>query len=137
MAFIRLRGLWLELRSVLPSAALLPERPIWVDVLDLRDATFRLHRQVIEIRDASCAMASQTEPRVRLFTSDAPDVFHPNQEKGPALGEGASVRAASGGQEPGTSQRDEQAATPKGGRPRSDARQCMDGIFYVNRTGCQ
>ncbi len=26
---------------------------------------------------------------------------------------------------------------PKGGRPRASARQCMDGIFYVLRTGCQ
>lgn len=26
---------------------------------------------------------------------------------------------------------------PKGGRPRAPARQCMDGIFYVLRTGCQ
>jgi len=26
---------------------------------------------------------------------------------------------------------------PKGGRPWADARQCMDGIFYLNRTGCQ
>lgn len=26
---------------------------------------------------------------------------------------------------------------PKGGRPRTPARQCMDGIFYVLRTGCQ
>lgn len=26
---------------------------------------------------------------------------------------------------------------PKGGRPRVSARQCMDGIFYVLRTGCQ
>lgn len=26
---------------------------------------------------------------------------------------------------------------PKGGRPWTPARQCMDGIFYVLRTGCQ
>ena len=26
---------------------------------------------------------------------------------------------------------------PKGGRPRALARQCMDGVFYVLRTGCQ
>ena len=26
---------------------------------------------------------------------------------------------------------------PKGGRPRVSARECMDGIFYVLRTGCQ
>ncbi len=26
---------------------------------------------------------------------------------------------------------------PKGGRPRASARQCMDGVFYVLRTGCQ
>ncbi len=26
---------------------------------------------------------------------------------------------------------------PKGGRPRVSARECMDGIFYVQRTGCQ
>ncbi len=26
---------------------------------------------------------------------------------------------------------------PKGGRPRVSARKCMDGIFYVQRTGCQ
>lgn len=26
---------------------------------------------------------------------------------------------------------------PKGGRPRAAARQCMDGVFYVLRTGCQ
>ena len=26
---------------------------------------------------------------------------------------------------------------PKGGRPRASARQCMDGIFYELRTGCQ
>ncbi len=26
---------------------------------------------------------------------------------------------------------------PKGGRPYPPARQCMDGIFYVLRTGCQ
>jgi len=26
---------------------------------------------------------------------------------------------------------------PKGGRPWAPARQCMDGIFYVLRTGCQ
>ncbi len=26
---------------------------------------------------------------------------------------------------------------PKGGRPWTSARQCMDGIFYVLRTGCQ
>ena len=26
---------------------------------------------------------------------------------------------------------------PKGGRPRASARKCMDGVFYVLRTGCQ
>ena len=26
---------------------------------------------------------------------------------------------------------------PKGGRPRVSALECMDGIFYVLRTGCQ
>lgn len=26
---------------------------------------------------------------------------------------------------------------PRGGRPRAPARQCMDGIFFVLRTGCQ
>ena len=26
---------------------------------------------------------------------------------------------------------------PKGGRPYAPARQCMDGIYYVQRTGCQ
>ena len=26
---------------------------------------------------------------------------------------------------------------PKGGKPRASARRCMDGIFYVLRTGCQ
>jgi putative transposase len=30
-----------------------------------------------------------------------------------------------------------QGPKPKGGRPRASARQCMDGIFYVLRTGCQ
>ncbi len=28
-------------------------------------------------------------------------------------------------------------AHPRGGRPWTPARQCMDGIFYVLRTGCQ
>jgi putative transposase len=26
---------------------------------------------------------------------------------------------------------------PKGGRPRAPARHCMDGVYYVLRTGCQ
>ena len=26
---------------------------------------------------------------------------------------------------------------PKGGRPRAPSRQCLDGIFYILRTGCQ
>lgn len=26
---------------------------------------------------------------------------------------------------------------PKGGKPRAASRQCLDGIFYVMRTGCQ
>lgn len=30
-----------------------------------------------------------------------------------------------------------QRSYPKGGRPRAADRQCMDGIFYVLRTGCQ
>ncbi len=29
------------------------------------------------------------------------------------------------------------AASPRGGRPRADLRQVMNGIFYVLRTGCQ
>jgi transposase len=28
-------------------------------------------------------------------------------------------------------------ASPRGGRPRSDLRQVMNGIYYVLRTGCQ
>ncbi len=30
-----------------------------------------------------------------------------------------------------------ETAGPKGGRPWKPARECMDGIFYVLRTGCQ
>ena len=30
-----------------------------------------------------------------------------------------------------------EGSKPRGGRPRVSARQCMDGIFYELRTGCQ
>lgn len=30
-----------------------------------------------------------------------------------------------------------ESSHPKGGRPYTPARQCMDGIFFVLRTGCQ
>ena len=51
-AFLRLRPLWMELTEAYPDVTLLPKRSLVRDLFDIRDADFRLRRQVTEIRDA-------------------------------------------------------------------------------------
>lgn len=54
MALVRLRRLWLDLTEAMPEVVL-GERPsLWRDVWG-RDASFRLYRRVIEIRDVALA----------------------------------------------------------------------------------
>jgi hypothetical protein len=82
LAFLRLRGLWLQLRAACPTVALLPERPLWKDALNLGDASFRLHRQVVEIRDATYALAAFAHPRSRRVASEiaASLCLHPEDQ---------------------------------------------------------
>ena len=62
VTYFRLRPLWLELCRACPSVVPPIEDSIWRDALSLRNANFRLHRQVIEIRDASSAVSRFANP---------------------------------------------------------------------------
>lgn len=62
VTFLRLRSFWRDLRDACPEVCLLPDRPLWKDILDPRDVHFRLHQQVAEIRDAGFILSAFSHP---------------------------------------------------------------------------
>ena len=60
----RLYPLWLALYRATPEIALLPPPNRLVDLLNVRDANFRLYRRVIEIRDGRLALRPYGDSRV-------------------------------------------------------------------------
>ncbi len=92
VAFLRLRGLWRELRNVCPEVGLLPNRTMLQDILDPRDATFRLHQQVAEIRDAAFIISAFADLRVLQVAKNIADRL-PDLRERAALVEAAQVRA--------------------------------------------
>ncbi|MBP2329792.1 hypothetical protein JOF56_010177 [Kibdelosporangium banguiense] len=61
---LRLRPLWLALYRVNPRIALVPPRPLVLELLNLRDLELRLYRRVVEIRDGRLALREHIDPRV-------------------------------------------------------------------------
>lgn len=63
---LRLRKLWLVARAAVPRVALISVDPSvdpwWKELLDPRGATFKLHRQVVEIRDALLLLRREVDP---------------------------------------------------------------------------
>lgn len=59
---LRLRPLWLALYRVNPRIALVPPRPLVLELLNLRDLELRLYRRVVEIRDGRLALREHIDP---------------------------------------------------------------------------
>ncbi|CAM3520569.1 MAB_1171c family putative transporter [Kibdelosporangium persicum] len=60
----RLRPLWLALYRMNPSIALVPPKPRWYELLDMRDLDLRLYRRAVEIRDGRLALRDHIDPEV-------------------------------------------------------------------------
>lgn len=63
VTFLELRALWRVLLATCPEVALLPQRPLWRDLVGIGDSDFRLRRQVTEIRDARLLLQRRGHPQ--------------------------------------------------------------------------
>ncbi|MET0136358.1 MAG: MAB_1171c family putative transporter [Kibdelosporangium sp.] len=64
VTYQRLRPLWLALYEANPGIALVPPRPMLLDLLLPRDLDLRLYRRVIEIRDGRLVLQPYLDPKV-------------------------------------------------------------------------
>lgn len=65
LALLRLRRLWLDLTATVPDVVLGDRPSLWADVF-ATDASFRLYRRIIEIRDVYLALrAGESAPSLR------------------------------------------------------------------------
>ncbi|RKT54684.1 MAB_1171c family putative transporter [Saccharothrix australiensis] len=66
----RLRPLWLDLCRTSPHIVLVPPRPRWVELFDVRDLNLRVYRRVVEVRDGRLALRPHLDPEV-IATAEA------------------------------------------------------------------
>lgn len=100
LAFLRLRRLWLTLRAAVPQVVLISVNPLWKDLLDPRGATFKLHRQVVEIRDALLLLRRSTDPSSQEVANTVASVMHLDESESLALSDAALVWQATNGRRP-------------------------------------
>lgn len=97
VALVRLRRLWLDLTAAMPEVVL-GERPsLWVDVCG-REASLRLYRRVIEIRDVALAAGGGAVPALSPDRVAALSAGLAPVDPGPGS---ASADSGAGGQEAG------------------------------------